>query len=296
MNQPILVTGAAGQVGRCLLAGSTTDRPVTGLTSQALDISDLAAVEATVKAVQPALIINAAAYTAVDQAEEEPDKALAVNAQGPENLAKVCAQLNIPLFHISTDYVFDGSGEKPWREEDKVAPPGVYGLTKAEGENRVRAQLDRHLILRTSWVFETAGQNFVNTMLRLGRDRDQLGVVADQFGAPTSARSIADTLLSLAENYLKAGTLAWGTYHYSGAPFVSWHQFACRIMQLGYEAGLIPALPQINPVTSDQYPTPAERPPNSRLDCSKLEATFGIRPDNWDASLLAMINQIKDNR
>ncbi|MEO1632504.1 MAG: dTDP-4-dehydrorhamnose reductase, partial [Bacteroidota bacterium] len=219
----VLIPGANGQVGRELVARAAQhDIEAMGLTRADLDLNDAKAVRAVVQAHQPDAVVNAAAYTAVDRAESEPDLAFAVNRDGPAALAAACADLGIPLVHFSTDYVFDGAKPEPYVEGDPAAPLGVYGQSKWEGEEAVRAALDRHLILRVSWVFSRHGGNFVKTMLRLGREREALRIVADQHGGPTPASAIADAALVTLRQASERND-DWGTYHFCGAPFTTWH-------------------------------------------------------------------------
>ena len=292
----ILVSGANGQVGWELnRQGEQTGHEVVALTRQALDISDPDAVDRAIAEFAPDAVINAAAYTAVDRAEDEPGLAFAINRDGPANLAAACQQAGIPLLHISTDYVFDGTRPEPYTELVNTSPLGVYGHSKWEGEEAVRDQLPRHIILRTAWVFGIHGNNFVRTILRVAAEREQLTVVADQQGAPTSARSIAACLLricSLIE--LNAGDISWGTYHFSGTPYTSWHGFASEIVERGYELGLLPRPVRVLPISTAEFPTKAERPANSRLICKHIETELGISPDRWVDDLRDMLEQIRN--
>ncbi|MBF0469888.1 MAG: dTDP-4-dehydrorhamnose reductase [Gammaproteobacteria bacterium] len=282
----ILVTGANGQVGWELTRlGRVSDHEIVACARDRLDITQKEAVEALIEKEQPQLVINAAAYTAVDRAEEEREIAWAINCNGPQFLAAACQQFALPLFHISTDYVFDGTGDAPYSERDPVAPLGVYGESKWAGEEVVRSEADRHLILRTSWVFGSHGHNFVKTILRVAAERSELRVVADQLGSPTSARGIARTLLALAERYREQGDLAWGTYHFTGAPFTSWHGFATEIVERAIATGLLAQPVTVTPITTAEYPTPAERPANSRLSSARLQQQFGLDADDWQQEL-----------
>ncbi|HHM05812.1 MAG TPA: dTDP-4-dehydrorhamnose reductase [Gammaproteobacteria bacterium] len=289
----LLVTGANGQVGRELLrraAGHSI--AATGLDRQQLDISDRAAVTAAVEGQGFAAVINAAAYTAVDKAESESERASAVNRDGPAHLAAVCAQEGVPLLHISTDYVFDGSKTGPYTEDDPVSPLGVYGASKEAGERAVRTTCPRHIILRTAWVYGAHGHNFVKTILRLAGERDELNVVADQHGCPTAAADIADALLDITRQV--TGPVAqqppWGTYHYSGTGATTWHGFAeAIIIEAARHGGRkIP----VHPVTTADYPTPARRPVNSVLDCSRIQRVFGISPRPWREALREVIHEL----
>lgn len=284
----VLLTGVRGQVGHELLRQAPAGFQVAGLSSAELDIADAGQVAAVLAAVRPQLIINAAAYTAVDKAESELQRAFAVNRDGVANLASA----GVPLLHISTDYVFAGDADRPYREDDSVAPGGVYGASKLAGE-QVLAELNpRHVILRTAWVFGAHGNNFVKTMLRLGRERDQLGVVADQCGGPTPAADIAAALWQLALQWRENGTLPWGTYHFCGAPAVSWHAFAEAIFAEAQGLGLLPSVPRVNAIATADYPTPARRPAWSVLDCSKLQAACAIAQPDWRVGLRAVLAQL----
>ena len=234
---------------------------------------------------RPELIINAAAYTAVDKAESDANTAYAVNRDAVRHLAEAAAAHGAAVLHISTDYVFDGAADAPYHETDPVNPQSVYGKSKLAGEEALAAACPRHIILRTAWVFGAHGGNFVKTMLRLGRERDSLGIVADQYGAPTPAAAIADALVAIADAVHQPGFANWGIYHYSGSPYTSWHGFAERIFQAAAAQGILPAVPQLKAIATADYPTPARRPANSRLDCGKIQNTFGIKPADWQAAL-----------
>ena len=285
----VLITGARGQVGHELLRLAPEGFDVVGLGSGELDISDASAVQREIAHLRPQLIINAAAYTAVDKAESEPERAYAVNRDGPANLGRAAEQLGIPVLHISTDYVFAGDASTPYRESDPTGATGVYGASKLAGEQVLADACSRHLILRTSWVFGAHGNNFVKTMLRLGREREELSVVADQQGCPTSAASIARALWALAEQYRREGKLRWGLYHYSGTPACSWHAFAVEIFRQAQQAGLLARQPVVHAIATAQYPTPARRPAWSVLDCSRLRQVFGIEPADWHDELKAVL-------
>lgn len=275
-----LVFGHSGQVATELRLRVD----VTTLDRAAADLADPAACAAAILAHNPQVVINAAAYTAVDRAEQEQALAHTVNAEAPGAMARACADLGIPFLHVSTDYVFDGSGTDPWKVTDPVAPLGVYGATKAAGEDAVRAAGGAHAILRTSWVFSAHGANFVKTMLRLSQSRDALDVVDDQIGGPTPAGDIAQTLLTMAQ--AMAQGQRGGTYHYSGAPATSWECFARETFAA---AGLGI---RVTGIPTSQYPTPAKRPLNSRLDCSLLETDFGIMPPDWKAGLAKIVREL----
>ncbi|PWK60108.1 dTDP-4-dehydrorhamnose reductase [Roseicyclus mahoneyensis] len=279
----LLVFGTTGQVATELRALA----PVTALGRDAADLSDPDACAAAIHAHRPRAVINAAAHTAVDRAETEEDLATMINGAAPGAMARACADLGIPLVHISTDYVFAGDGESPWRPDDPTAPLGAYGRSKLAGEVAVRAAGGAHTILRTSWVVSAHGGNFVKTMLRLGGERERLTIVADQIGGPTPARAIASACLSIADQLIADPSKA-GTYHFSGAPDTSWADFARAIFA---EAGLSCAVEDI-PTTA--YPTPACRPLNSRLDCSATASVFGIARPDWRIHLKQIIADIKE--
>lgn len=283
----ILLTGANGQVGYCLqqqLSKSGWD--FVALTRDELDITDIDAVNNAVTLIQPDIIINAAAYTAVDKAEQEQELSYTINRDGPGNLARAAKIINAAIVHISTDYVFAGDATGTYCEEDATAPQGVYGQSKLEGEHAVVAANDKHIVLRTAWVFGEHGNNFVKTMVRLGRTRDSLGIVADQEGGPTYAGDIASTILAITKHYANGKPTPWGIYHYSGSPHISWFGFAQHIFAEVEQAGIYAKpIPQLNAITTADYPTPAKRPANSKLDCSKLENAFGLPPSDWQSAL-----------
>jgi dTDP-4-dehydrorhamnose reductase len=288
----VLVCGANGQVGRELVRLAPEWAAVTGTDSAVLNVTQEASVRAVFQQVQPELVINATAYTAVDKAETDVQKAYAVNRDGVELLARESERLAIPLFHISTDYVFAGDSSEPYREDQPTAPAGVYGASKLAGEVALAAACSRHLVMRTSWVFGSHGSNFVKTMLRLGREREELSVVADQHGCPTSARSIAQALWQLAELYRQQGSLKWGCYHFAGQPACTWHVFAAEIFHQAASLGLLPHEPRLNAITTEQYPTPAKRPLWSVLDSGKLERTYGVHAADWRRELSQVLAEL----
>ncbi|RRW30799.1 dTDP-4-dehydrorhamnose reductase [Ectopseudomonas oleovorans] len=282
----VLITGAAGQVGSELVKLAPVGFEVVGYKSSELDITNAQQVQQIVAEQAPAIIINAAAYTAVDKAESDAERAYAVNETGVNNLAQAALALNIPVFHISTDYVFDGTATEPYKETDPVGPTGVYGASKLAGEQVLANSGVKHIILRTSWVFGAEGNNFVKTMLRLGKERDTLGVVADQHGCPTSAASIANVLWQLAQKYTTEGELPWGIYHFSNAPATTWHGFACEIFKQAVEAGILEKAPVVNPIKTSDYPTPAKRPAWSVMDCSKIKKLANLSDLKWSDKIL----------
>ncbi len=288
----ILLIGANGQVGSEVVQ-QVNNHDLLALDRNGLDISDPQAVKQVLTTSKAQIVINAAAYTAVDRAEQEPELAFAANRDGPAYLATVCAGLGLPLIHISTDYVFDGRNTKPYRENDPVSPLGIYGRSKWEGEEAVRQALPNHLILRVSWVFGVYGHNFVRTMLRLAHEREQLRVVNDQQGCPTYAGHIAAVLLQLAEQVASGAVQEadWGTYHYCGSPATTWYDFARHIVDLASEQEAL-KVSEVIPITTNEFPTPATRPAHSVLDNSQLQARFGIVPGDWRQGLQTMLAQI----
>ncbi len=291
----VLICGSGGQIGRSLVNLA----PSYGLHALAmpharLDISDAAQVNQCIDRLRPALIINAAAYTNLDGAEHEVSRARAVNHQGAANLASAARRAGIVLLHLSSEYVFDGMGERAYRETDPPTPTSVYGATRLAGEQAIGERLPRHLILRSSWIYGEYGNNFVNTMLRLGSKSKVLSVVNDQVGCPTRARSIARVLLELADRYRREGQLPWGTYHYASAAPCTWYEFACAIFGQAERLGLVRQAPTILPVSSDSLPRLAPRPRWSVLDCSRIEQTLGITIRPWQAELAHVIQRLHE--
>lgn len=286
----ILVTGAAGQLGRALLAADwgTRLQPL-GLTRGELDIADPSAVEAALGRSGAVALVNAAAYTAVDRAESEPAAAWRANAEGAAVLAAATAAAGIPLLQLSTDYVFDGRKGAPYAEDDPVAPLSVYGASKAAGEAAVRRLQPRHLVLRSGWVFSAGPGNFLATMLRLAGERDEIAVVDDQRGGPTSADDLAAAVVSLLGT-LRPDDPRYGTYHFAGAGETSWLGFAAAIFQ---RAGWLARRPRLRAIASADWAAPARRPPDSRLDCSRIAAAFALRPRPWAAMLDAVLRQLR---
>jgi len=274
----ILVFGRTGQVATEL----QRQADVVALGREQADLGDPDACAAAISAHKPSVVINAAAYTAVDRAESEEALATIVNGAAPAAMARAAAALGVPILHISTDYVFDGSGTKPWQPGDATGPLGAYGRSKLVGEQGVVAAGGAHVILRTSWVFSPHGANFVKTMLRLGAERDALNVVADQYGGPTAARDIAAALLNIAAAFA-AGSGHTGIYHFAGQPSVSWAEFA---QEISARAGL---QVKVNGIATSAYPTPAKRPANSRLDCTALTRDYAIAQPDWREALQDML-------
>lgn len=259
------------------------------LTRAELDITQRPAVELALT--NASLVINAAAYTAVDKAETEHDLAFRVNAEAPGVLAEVCARTGAPLLHVSTDYVFDGTKSTAYVEDDATAPLGVYGASKLEGERLVRAKLDQHWIVRTSWVVSAFGNNFVKTMLRLASERDRLRVVADQFGRPTPTKTLAGAMVSIATRHLLGGpSVPWGTYHCAAAGRASWHELASKVVEL--QAPYTNRRPPVDAISTAEYPTPAKRPSNSELDTSKLERALGEAALPWQRGIQDIVSEL----
>lgn len=298
----ILLLGSNGQVGSelksaltFLTQSSDLQLELTFTDRSILDMEDIPGIFGFLNRIAPDIIVNACAYTAVDMAESQRDLAFLLNKSAVKEIAIYCKQNKRSLIHISTDYVFDGKGDNSYLETDYTNPLTVYGTSKLAGENAIREFLCEHIILRTSWVFGVKGVNFVKTMLRLAENKSELGVVVDQIGAPTSARGIAETITNIIKRILSSSKEFdhWGTYHYSGYPYISWADFANEIFKQAIQRDLIRTLPTITPISTEDYPTPAKRPPNSRLNCAKLENTFGIEPDDWKRSLGLMLDELK---
>ncbi|HQU69320.1 MAG TPA: dTDP-4-dehydrorhamnose reductase [Albidovulum sp.] len=284
----ILVFGTTGQLARELLRRAPPGVTLTALGRDRADLSHPEACAAAVIASDADLVINAAAHTAVDLAESEPALADTVNGEAPGAMARAAARRGLPFFHVSTDYVFDGSGTKPWREDDPVAPLGAYGRSKLLGERLVAEAGGNAVILRTAWVFSAHGKNFVKTMLRLGAERDQLSVVDDQRGGPTAAADIADALFTVAGAFGE-GRGKPGIFHFAGAPTVTWADFAESI----FAASRLPRKPVVNRIPASAYPTPAQRPANSALDCSRILETYGIKQPDWRKSLSDVLRELE---
>lgn len=282
----VLVFGHSGQLAQALQRRCPSGWQVLALGRDAADLADPAACASVVARCQADVVINAAAYTAVDRAEDEVALATTINGDAPGAMAQAAAARGLPFLHVSTDYVFDGSGTKPWATDAPANPLGAYGRSKLAGERAVQAVDGTYAILRTSWVFSAQGSNFVKTMLRLGAARETINVVADQIGGPTSANDIAAALFTMAAA-LQADHGMRGIYHLSGGPDVSWADFAREIFtqsQIGCQVCDIP---------SSAYPTPAKRPANSRLDCASLETVFGITRPDWRGSLGEILEELK---
>ena len=292
----ILVTGVTGQVGGALVARLNGLGTVVPANRAMLDLTRPADLSRALDDLAPDLIINPAAYTAVDKAEDERELAMRVNGDAPGVLARWAAARGIPLIHFSTDYVFDGSGERPWREDDTTGPLSVYGASKLAGENAIRDAGETFLIVRTSWVYAASGANFLRTIARLARERDELRIVADQIGAPTSAALIADAVANIVakgvEHLRTKCAAAEGLVHLAASGEASWYDFASSIVAGLRSRGISLAVKRILPIRTDQYPTRATRPHNSRLNLGRLRSVFGITPSPWDVALAVELDQL----
>ena len=288
----VLITGANGQLGRELVRlGQRFEFEVHSFSRQQLDITNKNQIEQIFSRISPSLVINAAAYTQVDRAENESDLAYAVNKDGPAYLARYCDDNHLTLIHISTDYVFDGTKGRPYQESDPIAPLGVYGQSKAQGETAIRSILPNHIIVRTSWLYAVYGNNFVKNILKLATEKTTLRVVADQFGSPTSAADLANAVLTIARKISASEKNYWGTYHYCCKGITTWHALAEKIIELAMPYAALRAR-HVEAITTAEWPTPAKRPPYSVLDCSRLKSRFGIEPEAWQQSLKHTIDRI----
>lgn len=295
MSPRILITGCSGQVGFELKRALALQGELICPPRQAFDLAQPASLAAALDAWQPDIIVNPAAYTAVDKAEDEPALAQAINADAVAAMAHWAQARDALLLHYSTDYVFDGSKPDPWREDDAANPQSVYGRSKWQGEQAIRASGCRHFILRTSWVAGVYGQNFLKTMLRLAASREQLSVVADQFGAPTPASLLADVAASLLQRSRASVAQPYGTYHVAAQGRTSWHEYASYVIGLAREAGWplqLAAAPHAIPASA--YPQKARRPANSQLDCSKLMQTFGLQLPGWQQAVTHIFDTLDD--
>jgi dTDP-4-dehydrorhamnose reductase len=298
----ILLTGVNGQLGGDLLPLLQPFGNVMAPLRSALDLSDAPAIRRFVQQVRPDWIINPAAYTAVDKAESEPELAYAINAEAPRALGEEAAQLGIPVIHFSTDYVFDGSGTKPWVESDATGPLGIYGASKLAGERALAATGAAHLIFRTSWVYSSRGKNFLLTILRLAQQKDEMRIVDDQHGAPTWSRDLARMVVhvmrALSDQKISSGPSASetiqrvkGIYHAAGSGETTWFGFAQEFLRLAAAARPGTKFARLVPITTSEYPTPARRPPNSRLDCSRLQQVFGFAMPPWQDSAATVLSE-----
>ncbi len=288
----ILVTGAGGQLGRELVR-CNPGYHLSALRRSALDISDADAVAKCVGDMRPDVVVNAAAYTAVDGAESNRDAAFAANRDGPANLARMCELMGIPLVHVSTDYVFDGSKREPYTEDDPVAPLGVYGASKLAGEQAALDYCSRVVILRTSWVFSRYDGNFVTTMFRLGRERDCLGVVSDQRGCPTAAGELARAVYSVLDGYFSGMDDMWGVYHFCQPPAVTWHDFALALFDELRRIKVDLSVREVRRIRSDEYPSVVSRPANSVMDSTRFSRVFSFTIRPWRGSLREVVRDLE---
>ena len=288
----ILVIGADGQLGQELIRQGRRLHPdILGVDYPIADITEPGRIAEVFSNFRPQVTINTAAYTNVDGAESEPELAMSINCDGPANIARLCAKYRIPAIHISTDYVFDGTKGSPYIETDPVTPTGVYGRSKAAGEQKLQSVLADHIILRTAWLYSYHGHNFVKTMLRLAAERTEISVVSDQVGCPTSAADLAGAILTITDRIGTGAPVEWGTYHYCGRGITSWYDFARTIVQIGrkYDDRLNARIRSIKTV---DYPTPAVRPPYSALNCNRIRHIFGISTRPWRESLALTIGEL----
>jgi dTDP-4-dehydrorhamnose reductase len=292
----VLVTGVTGQVGGALLTALNGKVDVLPAPRAALDLTQVETIAPALDRIDPGLIINPAAYTAVDRAEDERDLAYRINGEAPGHIASWAARRGVPLIHLSTDYVYDGSGERPWREDDVTGPLGVYGASKLAGEDAIRRAEGPHLIIRTSWVYAAKGTNFLRTIARLAAERPELRIVADQVGAPTSAQVIADGIATIVAEHTsdlpRWFAAANGLVHLAAAGETSWHGFATAIVE-GLRARGAPLKAQsILPIRTEDYPTKAKRPHNSRLDMTRLQRVFGLTTPHWQRALAVELDAL----
>lgn len=290
----LLVLGKTGQVAQSLLSRQGVgDCQFVARGRPDVDLTDKATIATAMDQVEPDVVVNAAAYTTVDKAETEPDQAMAVNAMGAEHIARLCATAARPLIHLSTDYVFNGEKSGPYVETDPTAPLGVYGKSKLEGEKRIADHLDQHIIVRTAWVYSPYGNNFVKTMLRLAKDRDVISVVNDQVGSPTYAPHLADAIVQIASDIMQKTSVPWGVYHGAGSGYASWYEVAKKIFSDSGRLG--EATANVEPIPTSAYPTPAQRPKNSTLDCTRLAQDFSINLPDWELGIEACLKQLFGN-
>ncbi|TRB05408.1 dTDP-4-dehydrorhamnose reductase [Agrobacterium tumefaciens] len=291
----LAVTGKNGQVVSALKALANAELEIVALGRPELDLAQPETVLKALREVKADVVVSAAAYTAVDKAESEPDIAFAVNRDGARAVAQAASEIGIPVIHLSTDYVFDGTKDTAYVESDPTGPTSVYGHSKLEGERAISEATDNYVVLRTAWVYSEYGNNFVKTMLRLSENRDEINVVADQFGCPTSANDIAAAVVTIARKLVEDSSAPLrGVFHLSGTGETSWANFAKQVFALSAENGGKSIA--VNDITTAQYPTPAQRPANSRLDCSKLEEVYGIRLPSWQTSTHAVVTALAQSK
>ena len=291
----LAVTGKNGQVVSALQALANDELEIVALGRPELDLAQPETVLKALREVKPDVVVSAAAYTAVDKAESEQDIAFAVNRDGAKTVAQAASDIGIPVIHLSTDYVFDGTKDTAYVESDPTGPTSVYGRSKLEGERAVSEATDNYVVLRTAWVYSEYGNNFVKTMLRLSENRDEINVVADQFGCPTSANDIAAAVVTIARKLAEDSSAPLrGVFHLSGTGETNWANFAKQIFAFSAENGGKSIV--VNDITTAQYPTPARRPANSRLDCSKLEEVYGIKLPSWQTSTRAVVTALAQSK
>jgi dTDP-4-dehydrorhamnose reductase len=291
----VLLTGSKGQLGQEVeKLGMNAGLDIIPMDLPEIDITDSEMLTQIFSDLKPSIVINAAAYTAVDLAETQKDICYAVNSAGPANLTQLCDKYNARLIHISTDYVFDGKGNTPYHEDDPVSPVNVYGHSKAEGESAVIAGSGKHLVLRTSWLYGKYGKNFVKTMLRMGQEKKVIKVVNDQYGCPTCAYDLAKVIIIIAQQ-LESKSDTWGIYQYCGNGITTWYDFAVSIFQFAGEIG-VNKIPVITSIPTSQFPTAAKRPLYTALDCSKTKSSFGVEIYPWRQSLKKTIQQIIESQ
>jgi dTDP-4-dehydrorhamnose reductase len=299
----ILLTGVSGQVGGDLLPMLRMSGSVLAPARSELDLSDAESIRRFIREARPDWIINPAAYTAVDKSESEPELAYAINADAPRALGEAAAELGIPVIHFSTDYVFDGSGTRPWVEDDMTGPLGVYGASKLAGERALAESGAAYLIFRTSWVYSSGGKNFLRTILHLAQEKPELRIVNDQHGAPTWSRDLARLVVHVMEKIAERSTLngesvqdgvrsVQGVYHAAGSGETTWFGFAGEFLRLAEAARPEMQLARLVPIVASEYPTPARRPYNSRLNCSRLEEVFGFTMPAWEQSAASVITEV----
>ena len=287
----VLVIGQQGQLGTELLRARWPQSTVLcALTQQDWDLTQRDKLPALLTDRSWDLIVNAAAYTAVDQAESEPDLAFAINEHAPAAIAAACAKTDVPFIHVSTDYVFDGSKDEPYTEDDPINPINTYGASKAAGEQAVRSAHAMHIILRTSWLYSPHGRNFAKSMINLAEQRDELRIVNDQHGCPTTAGDLAGAIARIAEMIAYGQPVKWGTFHYAGRGATTWYGLAEAVLDTYHALG--GKRPALRGIPTSEYPTPARRPANSRLDCTRIEAELGIVPRPWRESCTAVVKEI----
>jgi dTDP-4-dehydrorhamnose reductase len=287
---PILVLGAGGQLGLALLEAAA-GRTAVGVSRTQADITDRDSIRRVLDAHEPSVVLNAAAFTAVDRAETEVDTAFAVNRDGAANVALACGGAGVGLVHVSTDYVFDGRRDAPYSEADATSPTSVYGASKLAGEEAVRALgPPAQLIVRTAWVFSERGNNFVRTMWRLAQERETLRVVGDQRGSPTPAADLATALLAMADAVLADQSLS-GLYHWAGSPPATWYDLACAVVEEGRRHGPL-SVHEVEAIATADYPTPASRPPNAVLDTRRAQGVFGLQPPDWRVGVARVVDRL----